>query len=757
MREQLLMRTLMNSRNLLISLMFCCTGLAGAAEYVVSTGGSDSNPGTASRPFRTLAGARDAIRARVQADGYPADGVTVTVRGGTYVLKETLLFEKMDGGTAQRPVRYRAADGEQVRIIGGMDLTSGMFRRLSDPQDLRRIRPEARSHVLVCDLRAAGISDFGAHKPAGHGHVVEPAPLELFCDDSPMPLAHYPDSGEIMIGEVIDPGSVPRIGDYVNIRGGTFVYTDARHADWVAADDVWLQGYFKWGFADDKIRVASIDPIRKRVTLATPHMYGVGTGEPFNSYVALNLLEEITRPGEWYLDRVRGLLYFWPPGQIQDARLSVSLLEGPLVALSDVSWLSLEGLTVELGRGVGVSVEGGSHVTIAGCTIRNVGTCGIMFGQGARQTFPHLTADDYEGVPASHTIGAFQMHYYKYTTWERNPGSDHQVLSCDVYNTGAGGIVLGGGSKKNLVPGNSSVVNCRIHDYNRHYRAQWPGISVDGCGNLVAHNEVYNADLQAMFVRGNDHVFEYNHVHHVAQNSNDASAWYLGRDPSDQGNIVRYNFFHHVGRPDRKWMMGVYCDDATCNVLIEGNVFYKVASYGTVYSNGGHDIVVRNNIFIEGYGPVFQLKSMWYDFGMFQIPYFFGPEGIYRRRLTRDLDVRTPPYSVRYPLLTDWFDLLPDSVTYVGMRPRRNVMERNLVVGYEETYRLVGEYAQCTFSNNVVTQGDPGFVDASRMDFRLKEGAEVLKRLPGFAPVPFDRMGLYVDQFRRSLPEAVVQ
>ena len=121
-----------------------------------------------------------------------------------------------------------------------------------------------------------------------------------------LPLAQYPDSGAIMIGEVIDPGSVPRIGDYVNIRGGTFVYTDPRHADWAGADDVWLQGFFKWGFADDKIRIASTDTARHRVTLATPHMYGVGTGEPFNQYVALNLLEELTRPGEWYLDRQDG-------------------------------------------------------------------------------------------------------------------------------------------------------------------------------------------------------------------------------------------------------------------------------------------------------------------------------------------------------------------------------------------------------------------------------------------------------------------
>ena len=55
--------------------------------------------------------------------------------------------------------------------------------------------------------------------------------------------------------------------------------------------------------------------------------------------------------------------------------------------------------------------------------------------------------------------------------------------------------------------------------------------------------------------------------------------------------------------------MGVYCDDATCGVRIEGNVFYRVASFGTVYSNGGHDITVRNNIFIEGYGPAYQLSE----------------------------------------------------------------------------------------------------------------------------------------------------
>jgi hypothetical protein len=728
------------------------TGWARHTELVVSPDGRDANAGTRQAPFATLVRARDAVRALHRRQESIGDSIVVVIRGGTYRLDSTFVLAEEDGGTASSPVRYLAAPGEYVRIIGGLDLPFGVFHRVNDPTVLKRLVPPARAGVVVCDLKAAGVRSFGRHRQAGHGHTVEPAPLELFCNGEALPLAHYPDSGAIMIGEVIDPGSVPRIGDYVNIRGGTFVYTDPRHAVWAGMDDVWLQGFFKWGFADDKIRILSTDAVQHRVTMATPHMYGIGTGEPFNQYVALNVLEELTMPGEWYLDRKTGLLYVWPPAGQTAPAFGVSELEVPLVACENVSHVSIEGCTFEFGRGMGISVEGGEGVTIAGCTVRNVGTCGIVFGLGARQTFPHLTADDYEGVPESRVLGAFQGHYYKYTTWDRQCGLGHRVLSCDVYNTGAGGITIGGGSKKDLVPSGSSVENCRVYSYNRNYKAQWAGINVDGCGIRIAHNEIFNADLQAIFVRGNDHVFEYNHIHHVAMNSNDASAWYLGRDPSDQGNVVRYNYFHHVGRPDRKWMMGVYCDDATCNVSVIGNVFYKVASYGTVYSNGGHDILVRNNIFIEGYGPVFQLKSMWYDFGRFEIPYFFGPKGVYRRRLTQDLDITRPPYSTHYPLLADWFRLMPDSVTYVGMRPRRNLFEKNLVVNYEETYRLVGEYAQCDFRDNMVVQGDPGFMDMRKLDLRLRGDAAVFRAIPGFEAPPFASMGLYVDAYRRTLP-----
>ena len=132
---------------------------------------------------------------------------------------------------------------------------------------------------------------------------------------------------------------------------------------------------------------------------------------------------------------------------------------------------------------------------------------------------------------------------------------------------------------------------------------------------------------------------------------------------------------------------------------------------------------------------------MWYDFGIGEIPYFFGEKGIYTKRLTESVDIRKPPYSTRYPLLKDWLDLLPDGKTYVGMRPRRNVFEGNVLVKYDETFRMVGRYAQCEFGENYIAQGDPGFVDEANMNFSLKEDSAVFREIPGFKKIPFDQIG----------------
>jgi len=41
-----------------------------------------------------------------------------------------------------------------------------------------------------------------------------------------------------------------------------------------------------------------------------------------------------------------------------------------------------------------------------------------------------------------------------------------------------------------------------------------------------------------------------------------------------------------------------------------------------------------------------------------------------------------------------------------------------------------------------MTASDPGFVNAARGDFRLRPDAAVFDRLPGFKPIPFEKIGL---------------
>ena len=78
-------------------------------EFWVSPTGNDGAAGTADAPFASLEGARNAIRALPAArrNGY----VVVTLRGGTYRMKQPLLLDWRDSGQPERPVVYRAAPG----------------------------------------------------------------------------------------------------------------------------------------------------------------------------------------------------------------------------------------------------------------------------------------------------------------------------------------------------------------------------------------------------------------------------------------------------------------------------------------------------------------------------------------------------------------------------------------------------------------------------------------------------------------------
>ena len=306
------------------------------ADLYIAPNGDDAHPGTLEKPFATLERSRDEIRRLKQRRRFA--GATVHLRGGRYELDQTFTLAAEDSGTPEAPIMYRAFADEEVVLSGGRTLSA--FDSVEDPAILDRLSPEARPHVRQADLAEAGITDFGTVATAGDR-------LELFLGDRAMTLARWPDEDFVRVDSVfaVDPFKVHGIdGD----RVGKFTYTEDRPARWVDEPDAWLHGYWFWDWSDQPQKVKSIDPENRVIELEEPyHGYGYRPGQRF---YAFNLLCELDRPGEWYLDRDNSRLYVWPPADLESARAVVSILP-TLISCADASYLTFRGLRLEATRG----------------------------------------------------------------------------------------------------------------------------------------------------------------------------------------------------------------------------------------------------------------------------------------------------------------------------------------------------------------------------------------------------------------------
>lgn len=714
----------------------CLLLTAGAGvELHVAVDGHDTAPGTAAAPLATLEAARDRLRAAPDPGraGRPPGPATVWLHAGTYERRAPFVLGPADSGTADAPVVYRAWPGDAVSLSGGHALPADVWQPVTDPAVLARLDPAARGQVLVCDLRAAGVTDFGELHARGFRRPYVNPGLELFCNDQPLTLARWPNAGTVPLGKVLDPGSIPRNGDFGN-RGGKFVYGGDRPDRWAGADDVYLSGLFNYGYADDTLKVKSVDPATKTITLAQATMYGLASGRPWQAFYALNLLAELDSPGEWYLDRPAGRLYVWPPVPLAQARLSVSLLDEPLVCLEGASWITLRDLTLELGRGLGVYIEGGRDCLLAGCTIRHCGTVGVCIGRGVEPD--RIYRHEYPGGQlCARQLGSWHEAIYANSVLDRLAGTHHGVVGCDLYDLGAGGVSLGGGDRRTLTPAGNYVANCHIHHFNRLDRSYKAAVNLDGVGNSVRQCLIHDAPNNALYLHGNDHLLEGNEIHDTCTVADDMGSVYMGRDPSEQGNVIRGNFFHHNGSPHGATCV-LYFDDGACGTQVLGNLFYANRASPT-WINGGQGMRYEGNLLIDTRD--LRIGTGW------PAPRFAAEMkgALQTQRLRRLLDITVPPYSTRYPELPNV--LAPADQLHRGQDVVGNV-------GWRCAGSFEAKGNRCR--DNVMLTEDPGFVSVEAMDFRLLDPARLKAAAPGFVPLDVTRIGLQRDEYRRTLPPA---
>ncbi|MCP4367546.1 MAG: right-handed parallel beta-helix repeat-containing protein [Deltaproteobacteria bacterium] len=469
------------------------------------------------------------------------------------------------------------------------------------------------------------------------------------------------------------------------------------------------------------MELAEIDTTNKIFKTKQPSLYGFESGHKFSQWYVYNILEEVDEPGEYYLDRENSKLYFYPSDQVRSIELS--MLEKPLVSIKGASNVQFKGINFECSRGMGIYMERTQNNLITDCTFKNLGIVGVCIGKGI-YPFKELRHEG-TGEPASEIIGSYLQHIYEDPVFNREAGRNNGVVNCTIYNTGAGGVHLSGGDRLTLEPGNNYVENCTIHDFNRIEKSYRAGVDISGVGNRISNCEMYNAPSMAILLHGNDHLIEYNEIHHVCQEVHDQGALYYGRDPSERGHVVRYNFFHHLNSIHAT--SAVYHDDGACGMEVYGNIFYKPGKI-PVLIGGGHDNPYTNNIFIDAeLGIHVDNRNQNWSKNIIE------EGGIYDQRL-KMVNYNKPQYSTKYPHLAKYWDDNPSL-------PKRNPVSKNIFYKVKTPVRYNKDWLPFK-DDNWITEENPGFVNEEDMNFELKEGAKVFEVISGFKAIPFSKIGV---------------
>lgn len=515
-------------------------------------------------PFASLNRARDAIRKlKSQQGGALQQPVTVYVRGGTYFLKETLIFTPEDSGTADCPVTFSAYQDEKPVISGG-----------------RRITGWKRATVDGKQLWTAEIGE------AKDGRWFF---RQVWVNNQRRFRTRHPQKGYLSVA------GVPDATDKWSEGQTRFQFKEGDLKAWGTAGDAEVVVMCRW--VDSHLPVDSVDEGNRLVTFRKRSVFSLEPGDPYYVEHAFELLGS---PGQWYLNQRTGVIYYTP---MPDEDMSKAEVIAPV--LSQVLRLEGAGKYVEHieFRDLTFShtewwLPEGSEV--GGFAQAAIGVPGAVYGIGARNC-------TLENCAIAH-VGNYALELSKGCQKNR-------AIACVLSDMGAGGVKIGEtairDNETEQAYGNE-ISKCHIYNGGLIFHPAvgiWVGQSYD---NRMTHNHIHDFYYSGFSVgwtwgygktlaKGN--VVEFNHVHHIGIRSDgdgpilsDMGGIYtLGMQP---GTVIRHNIFHDIaGIRYGGW--GIYLDEGSTHIVAENNLVYRT-THGGFHQHYGRENVVRNNIFAFG-------------------------------------------------------------------------------------------------------------------------------------------------------------
>ena len=700
-------------------------------KIFVSAVGDDSGDGSEEEPLRTLEKAIDvANEMREDSDKL----IEILLREGTYSVTNTIKI--INSQKDDTLLKISAYQDEKVTINAGVDIPlSAMSIADSDFTNAIIDKPNAGS-VLQYNLKDAQIEDFGEISLRGHLISDEKeAQAELSLNGEVQKLAGWPNGEYTGLIKPTDSNEYGKRTKSGIANGCSFQVNYDRPSQWSKPEQAWLSGTIGPNYEFDYYPVSRFDSEEKRVYLSRGALEKYYT-EPY--YRFENVPEELDEPGEYYIDRQSGMLYFYPPEDApKDSVLTITMstptldvsgkAPNSMFRIENSKNIVFENLIFKGGRGSAITGKNNSNIQFINCEINSFGENGIRF----------------------------------------DASTDIKISDCKIHDVGQDGILfVSCGNYKTLSPSNIVVSNNDIYNFARLERSYKTGIDFGyRCvGATAANNHIHNGPHAGMIFYGVNNDIYGNEFDNLVTEFSDMDALYCNNSnyPWERGNKIHNNYFHDIGKSSMNGrhqinVRAIRTDNRGCGLNIYENLFYNIGDGGNGNGNNGIGAItaegtrnrIFNNLFVdcnEAYFNTLQYKEIeTADDGTLYPDTIINSSGVEVANtingakvadLKKQMENYLPVYGKQFPELYNYFYEHPNM-------SKTNEFKNNMIINIaiplsnfngtqnEEGFR--GSQMLTAASGNYVSTSDPCFVSYDNGNLELSSSATLLvEGLPKF-------------------------
>lgn len=525
---------------------------ADGGNLYVSTVGNDSWSGKLAEPNadRTDGPLASLYAAKQVLKNNGTDNATVWIRGGTYTLNTTLVFDSSDS----KNITYSAYNGENVHVSGGYALDNWSCEYVNgNPAWVTDVDPsaiEGEINTLYSDkgmLQNTRLPETGYYYANG-------------ADDAD---ANYPDSDSFK-------------------QNNSFYYNGSDISDFYNVTDVIARIYHFWN--DDVIKLSKIDAANKKAYLSAPTSLTVGVG---NAYCLENVKEALDKPGEWYADKKLGKIYYIP---FEDERIDSTVIYAGrlerLITVDNTSGLSFKNIIFEnTNWNVPVSLSSQAGLEVSPCIY-----------------ITNSTGIDFENCEFT-DFGSTCIKYGANV-------KDSTVSGCYFHDIGAQAVIIAGDNVSltdERLTKNIKVTNNHVYNYGKKCASSVAILQTYANSCEISHNEIHGGAYTAISVGWtwgeastptcNNKICD-NLIYDIGHDalSDMGGIYTLG---VQDGTVISGNVIFNVaaGKDASTYGgWGIYLDEGSAFIEVKDNLAYRCDSQG-FHQHYGRENNVHNNIF----------------------------------------------------------------------------------------------------------------------------------------------------------------